>query len=220
MKNVNASLYIEGKEIYEGFGEMLFTHFGVSGPLILSASSYYQTAAENLRRKKEKQAGKTGKTAENMGREAPALLKLDLKPALSAEQLDKRILRDFEDNKNKQFKNAVDGLFPARLVPVMIQLSGINPEKKVHEITREERKFFIECIKGLTLTVTGTRGFEEAIITRGGIKVKEVNPSTMESKLVSGLYLAGEMLDLDALTGGFNLQIAWSTGHLAGASIP
>ena len=220
LKNVNASLYIEGKEIYEGFGEMLFTHFGVSGPLILSASSYYQTAAENLRRKKEKQAGKMGKTAENMGREAPALLKLDLKPALSAEQLDKRILRDFEDNKNKQFKNAVDGLFPARLVPVMIQLSGINPEKKVHEITREERKFFIECIKGLTLTVTGTRGFEEAIITRGGIKVKEVNPSTMESKLVSGLYLAGEMLDLDALTGGFNLQIAWSTGHLAGASIP
>ena len=220
LKNVNAFLYIEGKEIYEGFGEMLFTHFGVSGPLILSASSYYQTAAEKLRRKKEKQAGKTGKTAENMGREAPALLKLDLKPALSAEQLDKRILRDFEDNKNKQFKNAVDGLFPARLVPVMIQLSGINPEKKVHEITREERKFFIECIKGLTLTVTGTRGFEEAIITRGGIKVKEVNPSTMESKLVSGLYLAGEMLDLDALTGGFNLQIAWSTGHLAGASIP
>lgn len=220
LKNVNASLYIEGKEIYEGFGEMLFTHFGVSGPLILSASSYYQTAAEKLRRKKEKQAGKKGKTAENMGREAPALLKLDLKPALSAEQLDKRILRDFEDNKNKQFKNAVDGLFPARLVPVMIQLSGINPEKKVHEITREERKFFIECIKGLTLTVTGTRGFEEAIITRGGIKVKEVNPSTMESKLVSGLYLAGEMLDLDALTGGFNLQIAWSTGHLAGASIP
>ena len=220
LKNVNASLYIEGKEIYEGFGEMLFTHFGVSGPLILSASSYYQTAAEMLRRKKEKQAGKTGKTAENMGREAPALLKLDLKPALSAEQLDKRILRDLEDNKNKQFKNAVDGLFPARLVPVMIQLSGINPEKKVHEITREERKFFIECIKGLTLTVTGTRGFEEAIITRGGIKVKEVNPSTMESKLVSGLYLAGEMLDLDALTGGFNLQIAWSTGHLAGASIP
>lgn len=220
LKNVNASLYIEGKEIYEGFGEMLFTHFGVSGPLILSASSYYQTAAEKLRRKKEKQAGKTGKTAENMGREASALLKLDLKPALSAEQLDKRILRDFEDNKNKQFKNAVDGLFPARLVPVMIQLSGINPEKKVHEITREERKFFIECIKGLTLTVTGTRGFEEAIITRGGIKVKEVNPSTMESKLVSGLYLAGEMLDLDALTGGFNLQIAWSTGHLAGASIP
>ena len=130
------------------------------------------------------------------------------------------ILRDFEENKNKQFKNAVDGLFPARLVPIMIQLSGIDPEKKVHEITREERKYFEECIKGLTLTIAGTRGFEEAIITRGGVRVKEVNPSTMESRLVPGLYMAGEMLDLDALTGGFNLQIAWSTGYLAGASIP
>lgn len=218
LKNVAASLYIEGKEIYEGFGEMLFTHFGVSGPLILSASSYYQTAAEKQRKKTEKKAKKAGDQSRE--KSAQALLKLDLKPALSAEQLDKRILRDFEDNKNKQFKNAVDGLFPARLVPVMIQLSGIDPEKKVHEITREERKYFAECIKGLSLTVTGTRGFEEAIITRGGIKVKEVNPSTMESKLVSGLYMAGEMLDLDALTGGFNLQIAWSTGHLAGVSIP
>lgn len=218
LKNVAASLYIEGKEIYEGFGEMLFTHFGVSGPLILSASSYYQTAAEKQRKKTEKKAKKAGDQSRE--KSAQALLKLDLKPALSAEQLDKRILRDFEDNKNKQFKNAVDGLFPARLVPVMIQLSGIDPEKKVHEITREERKYFAECIKGLSLNVTGTRGFEEAIITRGGIKVKEVNPSTMESKLVSGLYMAGEMLDLDALTGGFNLQIAWSTGHLAGVSIP
>lgn len=218
LKNVAASLYIEGKEIYEGFGEMLFTHFGVSGPLILSASSYYQTAAEKQRKKTEKKAKNAGDQSRE--KSAQALLKLDLKPALSAEQLDKRILRDFEDNKNKQFKNAVDGLFPARLVPVMIQLSGIDPEKKVHEITREERKYFAECIKGLSLTVTGTRGFEEAIITRGGIKVKEVNPSTMESKLVSGLYMAGEMLDLDALTGGFNLQIAWSTGHLAGVSIP
>lgn len=218
LKNVAASLYIEGKEIYEGFGEMLFTHFGVSGPLILSASSYYQTAAEKQRKKTEKKAKKAGDQSRE--KSAQALLKLDLKPALSAEQLDKRILRDFEDNKNKQFKNAVDGLFPARLVPVMIQLSGIDSEKKVHEITREERKYFAECIKGLSLNVTGTRGFEEAIITRGGIKVKEVNPSTMESKLVSGLYMAGEMLDLDALTGGFNLQIAWSTGHLAGVSIP
>lgn len=225
LKNVAASLYIEGKEIYEGFGEMLFTHFGVSGPLILSASSYYQTAAEKRRKKKEKKAEKAEKaekaaSAGSGENGAQAVLKLDLKPALSMDQLDKRILRDFEDNKNKQFKNAVDGLFPARLVPVMIQLSGIDPEKKVHEITREERKYFAECIKGLSLTVTGTRGFEEAIITRGGIKVKEVNPSTMESKLVSGLYMAGEMLDLDALTGGFNLQIAWSTGHLAGVSIP
>ncbi len=222
LKNVSAALYIEEKEIYSGFGEMLFTHFGVSGPLILSASSYYQTAAEKLRKKKEKQAKKAGAAAEleNGRTKAHAYLKLDLKPALSMEQLDKRILRDFEDNKNKQFKNAVDGLFPARLVPIMIQLSGIDPEKKVHEITREERKYFEECIKGLTLTIAGTRGFEEAIITRGGVRVKEVNPSTMESRLVPGLYMAGEMLDLDALTGGFNLQIAWSTGYLAGASIP
>ncbi|MFR9235558.1 MAG: NAD(P)/FAD-dependent oxidoreductase [Eisenbergiella massiliensis] len=223
LKNVSAALYIEEKEIYSGFGEMLFTHFGVSGPLILSASSYYQTAAEKLRKKKEKQAKKAEAAAEpleNGKTKAHAYLKLDLKPALSMEQLDKRILRDFEDNKNKQFKNAVDGLFPARLVPIMIQLSGIDPEKKVHEITREERKYFEECIKGLTLTIAGTRGFEEAIITRGGVRVKEVNPSTMESRLVPGLYMAGEMLDLDALTGGFNLQIAWSTGYLAGASIP
>ena len=223
LKNVSAALYIEEKEIYSGFGEMLFTHFGVSGPLILSASSYYQTAAEKLRKKKEKQAKKAGAAAEpleNGKAKAHAYLKLDLKPALSMEQLDKRILRDFEENKNKQFKNAVDGLFPARLVPIMIQLSGIDPEKKVHEITREERKYFEECIKGLTLTIAGTRGFEEAIITRGGVRVKEVNPSTMESRLVPGLYMAGEMLDLDALTGGFNLQIAWSTGYLAGASIP
>ena len=222
LKNVSATLYIEEKEIYSGFGEMLFTHFGVSGPLILSAS-YYQTAAEKLRKKKEKQAKKAGAAAEpleNGKAKAHAYLKLDLKPALSMEQLDKRILRDFEENKNKQFKNAVDGLFPARLVPIMIQLSGIDPEKKVHEITREERKYFEECIKGLTLTIAGTRGFEEAIITRGGVRVKEVNPSTMESRLVPGLYMAGEMLDLDALTGGFNLQIAWSTGYLAGASIP
>lgn len=223
LKNVSAALYIEEKEIYSGFGEMLFTHFGVSGPLILSASSYYQTAAEKLRKKKEKQAKKAGAAAEPLENgkvKAHAYLKLDLKPALSMEQLDKRILRDFEENKNKQFKNAVDGLFPARLVPIMIQLSGIDPEKKVHEITREERKYFEECIKGLTLTIAGTRGFEEAIITRGGVRVKEVNPSTMESRLVPGLYMAGEMLDLDALTGGFNLQIAWSTGYLAGASIP
>ena len=223
LRNVSAAVYDGKKKLYEDFGEMLFTHFGVSGPLILSASSYYQTAAEKLRKKKEKQAKKAEAAAEpleNGKTKAHAYLKLDLKPALSMEQLDKRILRDFEENKNKQFKNAVDGLFPARLVPIMIQLSGIDPEKKVHEITREERKYFEECIKGLTLTIAGTRGFEEAIITRGGGRVKEVNPSTMESRLVPGLYMAGEMLDLDALTGGFNLQIAWSTGYLAGASIP
>ncbi len=205
LKNVSASLYIEGKRKYEGFGELLFTHFGVSGPLILSASSYYQSAAMG----KRKGPGPL-----------EAVLRLDLKPALSLDMLDKRLLRDFEANCRKQFANALDGLFPSRLIPVMIRLSGIRPDKKACDITREERRAFGACIKGLELHVTGTRGYEEAVITRGGVKVKEVNPSTMESRLVSGLYMAGEMLDLDALTGGFNLQIAWSTGHLAGESIP
>lgn len=144
---------------------------------------------------------------------------LDLKPALTPEQLDKRLLRDFEEAKNKQFKNALDHLFPAKLIPVMIELSGISPEKKVNEISREERKAFGMLIKALPMTVTGTRSFAEAIITQGGISVKDINPSTMESRLVKHLYFAGEVLDLDAMTGGFNLQIAWSTGHLAGESI-
>ena len=205
LKNVSASLFIGKKKVYEGFGEMLFTHFGVSGPLILSASSYYRTGAVKGGKEKEK---------------ADAVLKLDLKPALSEEQLDRRLLRDFEEAKNRQFRNAVDGLFPTRLTPVMIALSGIDPEKRVHDITRQERQEFVSRIKNVELHVTGTRGFLEAIITRGGVSVREVNPSTMESKMVSGLYLAGELLDLDALTGGFNLQIAWSTGHLAGESVP
>ena len=204
LKNVSAALFLGKKKVYEGFGEMLFTHFGVSGPLILSASSYYRTGAMKGRKEKEK---------------ADAVLKLDLKPALSEEQLDRRLLRDFEEAKNRQFRNAVDGLFPTRLTPVMIALSGIDPEKRVHDITRQERQEFVSRIKNVELHVTGTRGFLEAIITRGGVSVREVNPSTMESKLVSGLYLAGELLDLDALTGGFNLQIAWSTGHLAGESV-
>lgn len=186
------------KELYSGFGEMLFTHFGVSGPLILSASSFYS------KQKKEK---------------GPTKLLIDLKPALTPEQLDKRILRDFDENKNKQFKNALGELFPTKLIPVMITLSGIDPDKKVNEITREERKTFSELIKSLPLTVTGTRSFAEAIITQGGVSVKDVNPSTMESKKVKGLYFAGEVLDLDAMTGGFNLQIAWSTGYLAGSSV-
>lgn len=197
LKNVNLTMYDGKKEIYRGFGEMLFTHFGVSGPLVLSASSFYGKC-----RKKE-----------------DVTLVLDLKPALSEEQLDKRVLRDFEETRNKQFKNALNGLFPAKLVPVMTALSGIEPEKKIHEITKEERRYLVHLIKHLTMNVKGTRDFSEAIITRGGIHVKEVNPSTMESKLVKGLYFAGEILDLDALTGGFNLQIAWSTGHLAGTSI-
>ena len=190
-----------GKKIwYEGFGEMLFTHFGVSGPLILSASSFY---AKYASKKKDSEEVK---------------LFLDLKPALTPEQLDKRLLRDFEEAKNKQFKNALDHLFPAKLIPVMIELSGISPEKKVNEISREERKSFGTLIKALPMTVTGTRSFAEAIITQGGISVKDVNPSTMESKYVKHLYFAGEVLDLDAMTGGFNLQIAWSTGNLAGIS--
>lgn len=223
LKNVEAALVMEGREIYRGFGEMLFTHFGISGPLILSASSYYQRELSRLagkkgKRKGGKKAGCAEDGAEGASRPETFLL-LDLKPALTREQLDKRVLRDFEASRNRQFKNAVDGLFPSRLIPVMIGLSGIDPEKRVNEITREERKQFVELIKGIRLTVNGTRGFEEAIITRGGIPVKEVNPSTMGSKLAEGLYLAGEMLDLDALTGGFNLQIAWSTGWLAGSSV-
>lgn len=196
LKNIEAVVLDGKKEVYREFGEMLFTHFGVSGPVLLSASSY---AAKRLKKKS-------------------LTLMLDLKPALSEEQLDARILRDFEEAKNKQFKNALGHLFPSKLIPVMIERSHISPEKKVNEITREERKGLIHAIKQFTLTLTGLRGYNEAIITQGGVQVKEVNPSTMESKKVPGLYFAGEVLDLDAVTGGFNLQIAWSTGMLAGAS--
>ena len=197
LKNVEIHIRSGKKELYREFGEMLFTHFGVSGPLILTASSY------------------VGKLAAKQ----ELSLTLDLKPALTVEQLDQRILRDFEENKNKAFKNAVSGLFPAKLTPVMIFLSGIDPDKKVHEISREERKHFANLVKNLEMTITGLRGFEEAIITRGGVSVKEINPSTMESRLVSGLYFIGEVLDLDAVTGGFNLQIAWSTAYAAGNAV-
>ena len=196
LKNVSVTLKKEKKKIYEGFGEMLFTHFGVSGPLILSASSYYVKKYNDM----------------------PVRLCIDLKPALSDEQLDRRLLREFDRSWNRQFKNALDSLLPAKLIPVLVALSGIPPEKKAGELTREERNSLASCLKNLTMTVTGTRGFQEAIVTQGGVDVKEVNPSTMESKLVKGLYFAGEVLDLDALTGGFNLQIAWSTGYLAGLS--
>ncbi len=195
LRNVRLSLYQGNKEIYQDFGEMLFTHFGISGPLVLSASSYYTAKCR----------GEAG-------------LLLDLKPALDQQQLDKRVLRDFEENRNKQFKNALGQLFPARLIPVMIRLSGIRPDKPAGEITRQERKAFVELIKALPMTVTGVSGYEEAVITKGGVSVRDVNPSTMESRKVQGLYFAGELLDLDALTGGYNLQIAWSTGHLAGES--
>ena len=176
---------------------MLFTHFGVSGPVIISASSVI------------------GKL---LG-ERKLRLSIDLKPALSAEQLDQRVLRDFEENRNKQFKNAVDKLFPAKLKPVMIDRSGIDPEKKVNEISREERRQFVALIKDFDMTLTGLRGYNEAIVTKGGVDVRQLDPGTMESKLVSGLYFIGEVVDLDALTGGFNLQIAWSTAYLAGNAV-
>lgn len=197
LRNVQATIREGEKVFFEEFGEMLFTHFGVSGPLMLSASSVVN---DRLRKK-------------NLS------LTIDLKPALSEEQLDARILRDFEENKNRQFKNSVKGLLPAKMIPVVISLSGIDPEKKINGITKQERKKLVECIKAFPLTLTGLRGFNEAIITRGGVSVKQVDPSTMESKLVKGLYFAGEILDVDAYTGGFNLQIAWSTGYLAGSSI-
>lgn len=196
LKNVAVTLKKEKKKIYEGFGEMLFTHFGVSGPLILSASSFY--------------------TAKYNGQEA--LLTIDLKPAMDREQLDKRILRDFEENAGKQFKNALDKLLPAKLIPVMVELSGIDPHKKTNEVTKKERSRLLELFKELKLTVNGCRGYGEAIITGGGVNVKEIDPKTMGSRLVNGLYFAGEVMDVDALTGGFNLQIAWSTGALAGKS--
>lgn len=221
LKNVSLRMVSEGKEVYQGFGEMLFTHFGVSGPLVLSASSFYGKGGK--RGGRTDLTGGTSQTGgadrQKRGAGGETMLYLDLKPALDTEQLDRRLLRDFEENKNRQFKNSLGKLFPAKLIPVMTELSGIDPEKKVNEISREERRRFVGLIKCLSMTVEGLRGFEEAIITRGGVNVRDVNPSTMESKKVRGLYFAGEVLDLDALTGGFNLQIAWSTGHLAGSSV-
>lgn len=193
LKNVEASLYADGKRIFKEFGEMLFTHFGVSGPVILSASSY---------------------AVKHKGKDLKLLI--DLKPALSEDQLDHRILKDFQENINKEFKNSLGKLLPKKMIPVILELSGIPEEKKVHEITKNERRNLTALLKAMPLSVTGTRGFKEAIITHGGVDVKEINPSTMESKKVQGLYFAGEVLDLDALTGGYNLQIAWSTGYLAG----
>lgn len=194
LKNTAITIYDKDKKLYSDFGEMLFTHFGVSGPMILSASG-------NIKADKFKN---------------PLKLIIDLKPAMSEEQLDKRILRDFDENKNKQFRNSINKLLPSKLVPIIIELSGIDPDKKVNEISKEERLGFVHLLKNLTMTINGLRGWNEAIITKGGICVKNINPSTMESKLVSNLFFAGEVLDLDAMTGGYNLQIAWSTGYLAG----
>lgn len=197
LKNVEVTV-LDGKDpLYQEFGEMLFTHYGVSGPLIISASAYI------------------GKRL----LDRPLKLEIDLKPALDVEALDKRVLRDFEENQNKQFKNAVGKLFPAKLIPVMLELSGIDPDKKVNVIAREERRSFVELMKHFPLTLTGLRDYNEAIITKGGVRIKEIDPGTMESKLIKGVYFTGEVLDLDALTGGFNLQIAWSTAYAAGNAI-
>lgn len=197
LRNVKVTVKDGKKVLYQEFGEMMFTHFGVTGPLILSASSHIQKQLKSH----------------------PLELFIDLKPALSKEQLEARILREFEENKNRQFKNSLKSLYPAKLIPVIIARSEISPEKAVHDISREERERLLQITREFALTITGLRGYSEAIITRGGVSVKEVNPQTMESKLVSGLHFAGEVLDLDAVTGGFNLQIAWSTGYAAGNGI-
>ena len=193
LKNVNLTLISGKKKLYDGFGEMLFTHFGISGPLVLTASCYYDDK-----------------------KYPDCKVIIDLKPALSLEQLDKRLIREFEANVNKQFDNALASLLPSKMIPVMVELSGIPADKKIHDITKQERADFAALLKHVEMNITGTRGPEEAIITRGGVSVKEIDPGTMESKSVKGLYFAGEVLDLDAVTGGFNLQIAWSTGYAAG----
>ena len=197
LRNVRMSVTRGKKKLYEDFGEMLFTHFGVSGPLVLSASGCIPAKAFDQE----------------------LSMTIDLKPALDVEQFDHRILREFDEMKNKQFKNSLGHLLPAKMIPVMIALSGIDPDTKVNEISREQRQNLLHLFKNMPLTITGLRDFKEAIITKGGVSVKDINPSTMESKLVQGLYFCGEVLDLDALTGGYNLQIAWSTGHLAGISV-
>ena len=195
-KNVTLSAYEDGKLIYKELGEMLFTHFGVSGPLVLSASAH-------MRR---------------MG-EAEYRMSIDLKPGLDEKKLDARILRDFEKYANRDFKNSLGDLAGHSMIPVLVRLSGIPEEKPVHDITRAERLRLLELLKAFPVSVSGFRPIDEAIVTAGGVSTREVNPRTMESKLVSGLYFAGEVLDLDAYTGGFNLQIAWSTGYVAGNSI-
>lgn len=186
-----------GKEYFKEQGEMLFTHYGISGPLVISASSYIADRMENNQYK--------------------ALI--DLKPALDYDTLNKRVLRDFEENINRNFNNSLDKLLPKKLIDVIVELSGINPYKKVHEITKEEREKLTFVIKNVPLHISGLRSYNEAIITKGGISVKDINPKTMESKLCPGIYFVGEVLDLDALTGGYNLQIAWSTGYVAGSSV-
>ena len=191
------------KMIYEDFGEMVFTHFGISGPIILSGSAH-------LARYKD---------IDYLLKKRYVNLSIDLKPALTEEQLDDRILRDFKEFKNKQFKHSLDKLLPQKLIPLIIELSGIDENKRVNEITKTERRRLGQLLKCFTITIKAFRPVEEAIITSGGINVREINPKTMESKLIKGLYFAGEIIDVDAYTGGFNLQIAYSTGYTAGISV-
>lgn len=203
LKNVNFKIECKNKIIYEEFGEMLFTHFGLSGPIVLSASSML------IRVKGIEELLKNGEVRGY----------IDLKPALSCEKLDERILRDFSNTKNKAFKNSLNELLPQKMIEPVINLSGINPEKKVNEVTKEERKRLVKILKGMEFVIDGFRPIDEAIITAGGVSTKEINPKTMESKIVKGLYFAGEIIDVDALTGGFNLQIAYSTGFIAGEAL-
>lgn len=197
LKNVEVCAYnTNNKKLHDGFGEMLFTHFGVSGPLILSLSAHIKKEINN-----------------------GVYIKIDLKPALTSEQLDLRVLRDFDKQKNKHIINSLDELLPKKLIPVVVDIARIPPHKAVCEITREERKRLIETLKGLRLDITGFRPLSEAIVTSGGVKTSEINSSTMESKLVKGLYFAGEIIDVDGYTGGYNLQVAWSTGYLAGINV-
>jgi predicted Rossmann fold flavoprotein len=196
LKNVSVSAVVNNRAVTEQFGELLFTHFGVSGPVILSISSYLK----------------------NYWSQAPVKLWVDLKPALSIEQLDMRLQRDFQTYQSKHLKNALDDLLPQRMIPVIIGLSGLDEHKQINQITRLERDKLAHTFKNITITATGTRPLAEAIVTSGGINTKEINSSTLESKLVKGLYFAGEVIDVDALTGGYNLQIAFSTGYLSGSS--
>ena len=202
LKNVEIRIIEKenNERIYQDFGEMIFTHFGVSGPIILSSSAHlvrYAKIEEKLKNKN-------------------IVLKIDFKPALSNEKLDSRILRDFDEYKNKQFKNSLDKLLPKKLINVIIEKSGIDPNKQVNEITKRERLKLVETLKNFTLEIKGFRPIEEAIITKGGVSTKDINPKTMESKIVKGLFFAGEIIDVDSYTGGFNLQIAYSTGYVAG----
>lgn len=195
LRNVTLKTYDDAKLIHEEFGEMIFTHFGISGPIVLSTSNYLHKSYKNLK------------------------LAIDFKPALNDEKLDDRVLRDFQQYNNKQLKNSLNDLLPQKLIPWVIEFSGIDPEKTVNQITKDERKTLITVIKNFPLEFKGFRPIEEAIVTSGGISVKEINPSTMESKFIPGLFFAGEVIDVDALTGGFNLQIAYSTGYLAGMNV-